>query len=473
MSQPFSALKRTLAVCAVTQAVLVCGCASVWTKKDEEMAAQPAPPTSKYGVQKASAETPEKSEPLGWSDFSWDNLGKTTRRLTGRGPNRELARNLYREADDLFRQAMNADPSRKADIFAMAAPKYAEAADRWPDSQLAMDGLFMAGESAFFADEYPAANLYYEKLVKAFPNNRYLDQVDRRRFAVARYWLESERESPEPFYYVNYTNKLRPWRDRRGHGLRVYDKIRIDDPTGKLADDATLAAGNEYFASQTWYKADDYYTDLRKAYPTSEHQFLAHFLGIKAKLNTYMGPAYGGTALDETEKLIKQTRRQFPVEAEREREFLDKAAAEIRMNKARQLLHLAKFYDRRAEYRAASHYYTRIAREFRDTPIAQQAEERLPQIEGLPPKPPQYLPWLVALFPESDKVKPLLRASQKAKEEQATQLAQAPVSSGAEYNPTQPPPGAVANQPPPQQPPAVQPASATSSTPGKWYEFWK
>src|SRR4029079_18093147 len=117
-------------------------------------------PSSKYGVQKASAEAPEKNEPLTWSDFSWDNLGKTGKRLTGRGPNREYARNLYREADDLFRQAMNAaDQDRKADIFAMAAPKYAGAADRWPDSQLAMDGLFMAGEAAFFADEYPAANL--------------------------------------------------------------------------------------------------------------------------------------------------------------------------------------------------------------------------------------------------------------------------------------------------------------------------
>src|SRR6185369_13335978 len=370
---------------------------------------------------------------------------------------------LYREGYDLFDQAKQADPSRKADIFALAAPKFAEAADRWPDSQLAMDGLFMAGEAAFFADEYPAANLYYEKLVKAFPNNRYLDQVDRRRFSIARYWLESEHESPEAFYYVNYTNKLRPWRDRRGHGLRIYDKIRIDDPTGKLADDATLAAGNEYFASKTWYKADDYYTDLRKAYPTSEHQFLAHFLGVKAKLNSYMGPAYGGTALDETEKLIKQTRRQFPVEAEREREFLDKAAAEIRMRKAEQLMLLAKFYDRRAEYRAATHYYTRVVREFRDTPLAQQAEERVPQVEGLPPKPPQYLPWLVALFPESDKVKPLLRASQKAKEEEATRLAQTSVESGAALNPMQPQVGVAANQPPAPQPSAVQPASATSS----------
>lgn len=428
MSRQNSAVIVVLALCAAAQLVCFSGCASVWTKRDEDMAAQPAPSSGKYGgVRQAS--TTDSDEPKGWSwsDLHWDNLGKTTKRLTGRGPDHNLARKLYREGYDLFEQAKHAEPNRKADIFAMAAPKFAQAADRWPDSQLAMDGLFMAGESAYFADEYPAANLYYEKLIKAFPNNRYLDQVDKRRFAIARYWLDTNRESPEPFYYVNYTNKERPWRDRRGHGLRVYDKIRIDDPTGKLADDATLAAGNEHFASGKFYKADEYYTDLRKAYPTSEHQFLAHFLGTKAKLNSYMGAAYGGTALDETEKLIKQTRRQFPMEAEREREFLDKAAAEVRFRKAEQLMLLAEFYDRRAEYRAADHYYARIAREFQDTPLAEKANARIPQIASLPPTPPQYLPWLVAMFPESDKVKPLINASKKAQEEEQARLAAQPV----------------------------------------------
>jgi outer membrane protein assembly factor BamD (BamD/ComL family) len=319
-----------------------------------------------------------------------------------------------------------ADPRRKAHIFEMAAPRFAAAADRWPDSQLAMDALYMAGDSYFFADDYPRANLHYEKLIKAFPNNRYLDAVDKRRFAIARYWLELNHQHAEPFYYVNWFNKTRPWRDVRGHGLRVYDKIRIDDPTGKMADDATLAAANEHFINGRFYKADEYYTDLRTAYPTSEHQFTAHFLGIKAKLNSYLGAAYGGTALDDTEKLIKQTRRQFPQEAARERDFLDKAAAEVRYRKAEQLIHLARFYDSRAEYRAAEHYYSRLVREFHDTPLASRAEERIVQITGLPPKPPQQLPWLVAMFPESDKLKPILKAAQQPPGPTETQLVQQP-----------------------------------------------
>ncbi len=420
MSQPFHACASTLAVCAFAALAALGGCASLWTKPDDSL-------TSSSPLASSSRSVSDDDSPgLSWSDFSFENLTKSSKKLVGRGENKEIARNLYREADDLFRQAMAADAKRRADIFELAAPKFAAAADRWPDSQLAMDALFMAGESAFFADQYPQANLYYEKLVKSFPNNRYLDQVDKRRFAIARFWLDSTRQDPEEFYYVNWFNKERPWRDARGHGLRVYDKIRIDDPTGKLADDATLAAANEHFSASKYYKADDYYTDLRKAYPTSEHQFLAHFLGIKAKLNSYLGPAYGGTALDETEKLIKQTRRQFPLEAEREREFLDKAYAEVRFRKAEQLMHLARFYDNRAEYRAAEHYYARITKEFEDTPLAARSQERIVAITGLPPKPEQQLPWLVALFPESDKVKPLLKATQQAAAQEETQIAAQP-----------------------------------------------
>jgi outer membrane protein assembly factor BamD (BamD/ComL family) len=406
-------------VAAVVLAPLV-GCASLWPGREDTSLGSRSP-GAPYSL--SDQDSSDESKGLTWSDLSFENLGKTAKRLTGNGTNKELARDLYRQADDLFKQALAAPPESRARIFEMAGPKFMAAANRWPDSQLAMDAMYMAGECYFFSDNYPQANLCYEKLVKAFPNNRYLDAVDKRRFAIARYWLDVNHESPEPFYYVNWTNKTRPWRDIRGHGLRVFDKIRIDDPTGKLADDATLAAGNEYFATNKFYKADEYYTDLRQAYPTSEHQFLAHFLGIKSKLNSYLGPAYGGTMLDETEKLIKQTRRQFPQEAEREREFLDRALAEVRFRKAEQLMHLAQFYDRRSEYRAAEHYYVRLVREFRDTPLAARAEERVGQIAGLPPVPAQPLPWLVALFPESDKVKPLLEASEAdriAKAEQAS-----------------------------------------------------
>jgi outer membrane protein assembly factor BamD (BamD/ComL family) len=397
-------LLRTLITLAwaLLLAVLTAGCATL----NDAAATNPL-----TGRSSSSARDDDENRALTWSDFSIDNIGKTTKRLTGRGPNRELAKQLFAAADAEYRQAAAVEGPERMRLFEAAAPKYAEAADRWPDSALAMDGYFMAGEAMFFSDHYAAANKHYEQLVKAFPNNRYIDVVDQRRFAIAKYWLEIDRENPEELYYVNLTDKTRPWKDARGNGLRVYDKIRVDDPTGRLSDDSTLALANENFARGKFLKADEYYSDLRKAYPSSEHQFNAHFLGLKAKLNSYSGPAYSGAPLDEAEKLVKQMRRAFPQECEREKEYIDKAAAEIRFKKAERLGYLAQYYDRRAEYRAARHHYERIAADYADTPLAARAQERIGQIAGLPPVPAQQAQWLVNLLPETDKVKPLLDAT--------------------------------------------------------------
>ncbi|HUE74312.1 MAG TPA: outer membrane protein assembly factor BamD [Pirellulaceae bacterium] len=342
-------------------------------------------------------------------DFSPKKIAQNWKKMTGRGPNKRLAKDLYESAEREYNAiaAMPAGEERTARFLAVG-DRFAKAAEYWPGSAVEMDALFMAGEAHFFADHYWDATKFYERLVKGYPNNRYLDTVDARRFAIARYWLQLNEEHPEPFFYANFINEARPWRDARGHALRQYEKIRLDDPTGKLADDATLAVANAHFKSGRYLKADESYTDLRKSYPRSEHQFSAHYLGLKAKLESYLGPDYSGSALEEGEKLIKQMRRQFPNESEREREYLDRAAAEIRYKQAEKLFFFGRYHDKRGEYRAAGRRFQQIITDYPDTPFAEKAEERLRQIQGLPPVPPQRLPWLTKLFPTADKVKPIL-----------------------------------------------------------------
>jgi outer membrane protein assembly factor BamD (BamD/ComL family) len=379
-------------------------------------AAETDPLSSSSNVRQASFENgDEEPKALGLEDFAPDNITKTAKRLVGEAPDKKEAKRLFDEADATFRQAaaLPVGPERQK-LCLEAAAKFLVAAEKFPNSALEQDSLFLAGEAYFMADHYWESNRSYEKLIKAYPNNRYLDEVEKRRFSIAKYWLELSKKAPENLFSVNLFDQERPWRDTRGHGLRVFDKMRtLDDPGGRLADDATLAAGNEYFAAGKFYKADEYYTDLRKAFPTSEHQFLAHFLGLKAKLKCYIGPDYSVAALDEGEKLIKQMWRAFPQESEKEREFLDRASAEIRYKKAEKLWHWGQYYDRRKEYRAAGHYYARVSREYDDTQFAQRAGARLAEIEGLPPVPAQLLEPLVKLIPSSDKIQPMVDAAKK------------------------------------------------------------
>jgi hypothetical protein len=71
-------------------------------------------------------------------------------------------------------------------------------------------------------------------------------------------------------------------------------------------------------------------------------------------------------------------------------------------------MNLAKYRDRRKEYRAARTQYAKVAREFSDTSLAQRAEERLADLGGLPDLPPQRLQWLADLLPSDEEDQPLL-----------------------------------------------------------------
>lgn len=371
-------------------------------------------------VQRASYSAPDPAKAkeqssLELKDFSPDNIGKTAKKLTGYGPNRDIAYAAFREAEELYRKGLAAQGQQRAEAFIAAQAKFGLAAERWPDSALEQDALFFAGECAFFTDQYPKSNEYFEKLIKAYPNNRHMDVVDQRRFVIARWWVEETDKSKEPWWQVNLTNNAKPWRDTRGHAMRLYDKIRIDDPTGRLADDATLAAGNAEFSEGDYLRADDFYEDLRNNFPTSEHQFTAHFLGLKSKLLNYRGSSYSGDDLNEAEKLVKQIRRQFPNDYERERDFIDRTSAEIRYKQAEREFDRGAYYDFRGEYRAAIMHYQIVLKKFDDTPFAERCQKRIPEIANLPPVPPQKLPWLVNLLPEPDDIKPMVQAAIKDK----------------------------------------------------------
>ncbi|MHB0957382.1 MAG: outer membrane protein assembly factor BamD [Pirellulaceae bacterium] len=350
--------------------------------------------------------------PLKLQDFTYGNIGTTVKRLTGRGPNRPLARELYGEGEELYRQAVQArDNDPDADIeslFLEASDKFAGAASRWPDSALEEDALFRAAESQFFADHYVKANDYFEQLLKKYPNTRYLDLVGARRFLIARYWLALNAEPGFPGLGINLTDSSIPWSDTFGHALRIYDRMRLDDPTGKLADDATIAAGNASFAKGNYDKADQYYSDLRTHFPSSEHQFPAHYLGIQAKLRGYRGANYTGNALEETDKLVQQILRQFPQEAREHQEELDRAARETRYLMAEREWLMARYYTRRKEYGAARFYIDALLKDYADTPFAQQARDEAGKMAGKPPVPPQRLSWLVELFPDAETTRPLV-----------------------------------------------------------------
>jgi len=340
------------------------------------------------GVPSANPENPALPEekPSTWarltSALSPDSVEKSLKEVTGRGANEAVAKTLYNEGEDLFREKKYDD----------AAKKYQEAADRWPDSLLAEDALYMSGESYFFDDQYSKARDTFDELTKNYENSRHLDRITARQFAIGRFWETKGRD-----HYTltpNFFDKTRPWFDTHGAGIKVYENIRLSDPTGPLADDAVMAQATAYFFDERHEDAAYQYEVLRKDYPQSEHQKQAHLLGLQCYLNAYQGPQYDVTPLAKAEKLSEHTTKIFGHQLQEEMPRLEQAREAVRAQLAEREYDLGEYYRRLGYNRAARSHYGAVIKDYPSTRFAEMAKERSDSTVGLPDEPPDYFPWL-------------------------------------------------------------------------------
>jgi TolA-binding protein len=415
-------LRRQLLVGWVAVAVLASGCAALnlpgsapgdpqqpgtpawWAKHKKEAVFVPG---SGFQVADAEGFYDEKGRPinarvakvvdkpeggglLGDADFV-QGVNDIKARV-GLGPDETEARLQFEMGEANFR----------AQKYDEAADHFRAAAKGWPDSALAQDALFQLGESLFFAERYPKANDAYEELLQKYPNSPHLDKVITRQFAIARYWEQYADYDPDWVVTPNLTQHSLPLFDTLGRAIKVYENIRLNDPTGPLADDAIMATANSYFRRGRYVDADYQYDLLRKEYPRSDHQFNAHVLGLQCKLRKYQGPDYDGTPLEEAEQLVRQQRTQFAGELDLDqRQRLAEIDAEVRRALAMREYAMAEHFDNLEEYGSAKFYYAQVVKNYPTTPLAQQARDRITELGGLPESPEPKLAWLIDYLPES------------------------------------------------------------------------
>ncbi len=320
----------------------------------------------------------------------------SAKKAVGQGPNEGVAKNALAEGDALFREKKYDD----------ALKAYRQAYKRWPDSPLEEEAIFKAGECAFFADDYVNAEDEYELLIKKFQSTQFLSQVTERRFSIGRYWEAKDRAHPKFVLIPNLTDGTLPRFDTGGHALKIYERIRLDDPIGPRADDAVMATANSYFLKGRWDDADYYYGLLRSEFPKSEHQYQAHLLGLRCKLIRYQGPGYDGSQLDEAEDIATQLLTQFPQDLGDERERVVQVRAEVRTQRALREYDMAEFYAKNEYYGAARHYYTKVVEDYPDTKLAEQSRTKMTGFAAEPANPTPTFQWLVDILPASKKSGP-------------------------------------------------------------------
>ncbi|MEK0424720.1 MAG: outer membrane protein assembly factor BamD [Planctomycetota bacterium] len=352
------------------------------------------------------------------------DVPKIFRKIPGLGErkvDKDLARTTLKEANELYQAAVSSQGTDRKELFRQAAKKYNQAGKHWASSSLEQDAYFMTAESYFFAEDYPKAEDYYVKLIKEYPRTRYQDRVDQRRMEIGNYWLQF----PDKFYNINLTDKKRPLNDTENHGKRVLEKMLLDSPTGRLADDVTMDIANTEFKRENWNEALDRYRDLITVYTDSPHQFDAHFLGAKSALLAYQGPQYSAEPLEQADKLLKQMVRQFSKQASERKEPIAEMLAEVKYRQAERLYDEATYRNNKQEYAAAIVYCDRILDNYPDTPFADKAQQIIDKAEGKPSVPTPYLHWMTYAFPTRDKVTPLLKPTQQEIEQKQAVISRA------------------------------------------------
>ncbi len=359
-------------------------------------ALEPQSPQSFDAAVRPDSLSADEGEERTWSDrlaeLAPEKVWPRMKEAVGLGPDEAIARSAFAQAEVLC-------ANRR---YAAAAKAYKTAAQRWPDSALEEDALFMLAECQFLQDQYSRASDTYTNLMKKYNNSRHLDKVMTRRFAIARYWDQiGEKRS---MFAFNATDKKLPFWDTAGNSVALYESIRLDDPTGPLADDATMATANSYFLRGRYEDAAFHYDLLRKEFPQSEFQPQAHLLGMRSKLLSYQGPMYDDKPLKDAKQLAEQMSVQFGDRLNGEKEHIRQAQREIEAQLAERQWQRGEYYYQGKFYRAAREYYGAVVKDYPDSRFAQLARDRITELKDQPDQPKNGVEWLTSKF-QRDSVK--------------------------------------------------------------------
>ncbi len=320
-----------------------------------------------------------------------------------------LAKQLLDDGQSKFQQAAAAEGTARVQLFREAGAQFELAAKNWQSSALEQDALLKAAESHFFAEDYYKAEKLYARLTKEYPRNKYLDHIDTRRFEIADYWLRTDSAEHKPFVVLNVSDPKFPLNDTGGHGKLVLEKMRLDNPNGKVSDDATMRLAVEDFQKGKFESAADTFADLRLTFPDSEHQFDAQFLELQSLLKSYQGADYSSIPLTDAQQRVKQIVKQFPQQAAERQAELNESYAKIRFQMAERVWTQANYRYKRSENGSAKFHYQRILDEYADTPFAPEAKQKLVELADAPNDPPQYFKSLIWLFGADNDERPWLK----------------------------------------------------------------
>jgi TolA-binding protein len=280
--------------------------------------------------------------------------------------------------------------------YAQAEPIFGHIADNAKNSLQVMEAArYYQAECLYKRGKYPAASDYYVQLLNNFPSAAHGDEVRKRLFDIANYWLDETRDQMDaakekregkrwfvaPIMPVHFED-AKPLLDIEGHALKLLEVVHLTDPRGPLGEKALFYIGSVKFYRESYKDADHYFYQLVLNYPNGVHAPKALQLAIICKQISTGGPDYDGRRLQEARDLIEMAKRTYPELQVSNEKWLAQQALDIHNLQAEKDYNIARFWERTGHPGPAHFYYEIVKRRYPGTPFAEKAEKRLIELRA-------------------------------------------------------------------------------------------
>jgi outer membrane protein assembly factor BamD (BamD/ComL family) len=258
-------------------------------------------------------------------------------------------------------------------------------------SPLTMKSLYYLGEIHFQQGNYVAAHDRFEELIKEFPGTNYLDKAVERENQIGLAWMAyaTGKEVEPTARWSRFRGRL-PLVDTGGHAVAALDHVRMNDPTGPLADDAVMSIAR-YHADRGDYEAAAIHFDqLVSDHPKSPLMHEALTSSIDSKIKGYLGPEYDVTGLEQARETVHRTMQLFPERLasteDPEKNDLYKTLDVIADQEAERAYSVGSYYKRAGKVISSEYYFGMIVQKWPKTKWAEKAQVHLVELAKLPHK---------------------------------------------------------------------------------------
>lgn len=177
---------------------------------------------------------------------------------------------------------------------------------------------------------------------------------------------------------------LLPSVDVRGHAFSALEHVRHHDPTGPLADDATLLLADAYFQATDYETASVYYDQFLSDFPKSPMFREAQEKAILAKINAYIGPEYDAQNLEKAREIIQQTLANYPDRPREEQKKLYRMLDLITDQEAERAYMIGDYYKRTGKAMAAEFYFGKVIQKYPNSVWAEKSREVMVEVAKMP-----------------------------------------------------------------------------------------